>query len=114
MGEILTSVNYVNISDQVKFIDTVKYLQQSLSTLANTMSDKEKKGVRTECENFIKKDPKLNENFFACKEIDREGILNYLSSGKSVISYQMMQHPESLDINSEKDNFFYHIFSILA
>ena len=78
------------------------------------MSDEEKKGVRTECENFIKKDPKLNEKFFVCKEIDREGILNYLSSGKSVIPYQMMQHPESLDINPEKDNFFYHIFSILA
>ena len=78
------------------------------------MSDEEKKGVRTECENFIKKDPKLIENFFACKEIDREGILDYLSSGKGVIPYQMMQRPESLDINPEKDNSFYHIFSILA
>ena len=61
----MTSVNYANISDQVKFIDTVKYFQQSLSTLANSMNDEEKKGVRAECENFIKKAPKLNEKFFA-------------------------------------------------
>ena len=41
-GEHLTSVNYANIADQVKFIDTIKYFQQSLSTLASSMSDGEK------------------------------------------------------------------------
>ena len=89
-GKDLTSVSYANISDQIKFIDTVKYFQHSLSTLANSMSDKEKKGLRIESENFIKKDPKLNEKFFTCNEINREWILNYLSSRKDVISYEMI------------------------
>ena len=54
-GKNLTSVNYANISDQVKFIDTVKYFQQSLSTFANSMRDEGKKGVRIERGNVIKK-----------------------------------------------------------
>lgn len=71
-GKNLTNVNFANISYQVKFIDTVKYFQQSLSALASSMIDEEKKGIRTECERFIKNDPKLNKKSFACSEIDRE------------------------------------------
>ena len=70
--------------------------------------------MKVECEKFIKKDPKLDEKFFACNEIDREWILDYLSSGKGVIPYEMIQRPESLDIIPEKDHFFYLIISILA
>ena len=43
-GKNLTSINFANISHQVKFIDTYKYFQQSLSVLAHTMSNEIKKG----------------------------------------------------------------------
>lgn len=42
-GSNLTNANYVNIGDQVKFIDTIKYYQQSLSKLAETVTAGEKK-----------------------------------------------------------------------
>ena len=59
-GKNLVNTNFANISDQVKFIDTYKYFQQSLSVLANTMSDEERLVVRSECKRFISRYPKLN------------------------------------------------------
>ena len=37
------------MSNQVKFIDTVKYFQQSLASLAESMTDQERKNVRKMC-----------------------------------------------------------------
>ena len=37
------NVQYANIGNQVKFIDTMKYYQQSLSSLAKNASELEKK-----------------------------------------------------------------------
>ena len=52
-GKIPTNVNFVIIRNQVKFIDTVKYFQQSLASLAISMTDEERKNVRKSCRNFI-------------------------------------------------------------
>ena len=41
----LTHVQYANIGNQVKFIDTTKYYQQSLSSLAADADSKEKKSL---------------------------------------------------------------------
>ena len=71
------------------------------------MSNEEKKGVRTECERFIKKDLKLNKTFFACNETDREWALDYLPSAKGVIPYEVIQRPDSLDITAEKGILFF-------
>ena len=38
----LTNVNYTNIGDQVKFIDTMKFYQQNLEKLAETFTEGEK------------------------------------------------------------------------
>ena len=105
-GKNLTNINFAKISDQVKFIDTVKYFQQSLSALSSSMIDEKKKGIRTECQRFIKNDPKLNKNSFACSEADRELVLDYLFSGKRIIPYEMRQRPDSLDIAPKKGTFF--------
>ena len=35
----LSNINFANISDRIKFIDTYKYYQQTLSVLASTMND---------------------------------------------------------------------------
>ena len=43
VGTNLTNINFANISDQIKFIDTLKYYQQSLSVLASTMTRKKNK-----------------------------------------------------------------------
>ena len=54
-GKNPTNINFSNIGNQVIFIDTIKYFQQSLGTLAGNLTDREKFAVRTECEKFIKK-----------------------------------------------------------
>ena len=52
-GKNLTNVNFTIIRNQVKFIDTVKYFQQSLASLADSMTDDERKNVRKSCRNFL-------------------------------------------------------------
>ena len=47
-GKNLANINFANISDQIKFIDTYKYFQQSLSVLSNTMSNEERLSVTKE------------------------------------------------------------------
>ena len=59
-GTNLVNINFANIVNQLKFIDTLKYSQQSLSVLATTMTDREKQSIQKECEKFIKNYTKLN------------------------------------------------------
>ena len=105
-GKNTTDINFARIANQVIFIDTIKYFQQSLATLASTMTDKEKLAVKTECEKFILKDENLAKKVELCSEEDQEWILNYLSSGKGTIPYEIITRFDSLDIAPEDDNFF--------
>lgn len=59
-GTNLVNINFANIVNQLKFIETLKYSQQSLSVLATTMTDREKQSIKKECEKFIKSYTKLN------------------------------------------------------
>ena len=108
-GTYLINLNFGNIIDQIKFIDTLKYYKQSLSVLASTMTEQEKESIRNECEKFIKNDQKLNKKFYKCTIEDREWILNYLFSGKGVIPYEMITRFDLLDIAPENDVFFCRI-----
>ena len=86
-GKNATDINFACIGNQVVFIDTVKYFQQSLATLANTMTDKEKLAVNKKCKKFILRDENLS------KEEDQEWVLNYLSPGKGAIPYEVFSSP---------------------
>ena len=79
-----------SILDQLKFVDTYKYYQQSLSVLGSTMNDQKRLSVRKECEKFIIKDLKLRLKFQACLTVDQEWVLNYLFLGKGVIPYEII------------------------
>ena len=105
-GTYLININFGNIINQIKFIDTLKYYEQSLSVLASTMTEQEKKSIRNECEKFIKNDQKLNKKLYKCTIEDRDWILNYLFSGKGVIPYEMITRFDLLDIAPENDVFF--------
>ena len=48
-GKNPTDVNFAIVQNQVRFIDTVKYYQQSLASLADSMTDIEKENVRKSC-----------------------------------------------------------------
>ena len=41
-GKNPTDVNFASIGNQIQFIDMIKYFQQNLSALANSLTDKEK------------------------------------------------------------------------
>ena len=52
-GKNPSDVNFAIIKNQVRFIDTVKYYQQSLASLAFSMTDIEKESVRKNCRGFL-------------------------------------------------------------
>ena len=62
-GTNLLDINFANIANQVKFIDTIKYYQQSLAVLAGTMTNQERLSIKKEYKKPIRKDTKLNEKF---------------------------------------------------
>ena len=91
-GTNIVEINFANIGNQVKFIVTLKYYQQSLSALATTMTDQEKQ-------------------FSKCYFEDQQWILNYLSSCKGIIHYEMITRFDSLDISPPEDFFLrYHFY----
>ena len=85
-----TDVNFAIIRNQVWFIGTVKYFQQSLGRLADSMTD-------TETENA--------EKLLFLNDEDEKWVLDYLASGKGMIPYQMITDFESLNIRLEKKFF---------
>ena len=101
-GKNPSNVNFAIIRNQVKFIDTVKYFQQSLGNLANSMTDEERQNVRRTCRNFIS-----NRLMFLTEE-NKKWVLDYLCSGKRMIPYQMVKKIHSLDIKPEDGDFFDH------
>ena len=100
-GNNSTDVNFAIIRNQVRFIDTVKFLQQSLGNLADSMTDTERHNVRKICKRF------LAEKLMFLNDEDEKWVLDYLASGKGMIPYQMITNFESLNIKPEAD-FFKH------
>ena len=94
------------------FFDTIENFQQSLWALA---TDSEKSAIRTDCKKFINKGENLSKKFNTCTEEDQEWVLNYLSTGKQTIPYEMRTRYDSLDISPEEGNFLlpHHFYSSL-
>ena len=90
VGENPTDVNFVIIGNQIQFLDTTKYFQQSLGALAENLTDKEKFAISKDYENFIKNDPKLSKKCLSCSEEEQKCVLNYMSTGKGSIPYEML------------------------
>ena len=84
-GTNLTNVQYANIGNQVKFIDTIKYYQQSLLFFAQNASEIKKKNIRTLCLKFIEKNETYSAIFNSLPDNDKNWILDYLRGGKGVI-----------------------------
>ena len=86
----MTDINFAIIQNQVRFIDTVKYFQQSFDNLASSMTEIEKKNVR---KNFKRL---LAHKLFSKKD-QENWVLDYLTSGKGIIPYQMITNLDSLN-----------------
>ena len=69
-GNNLTHANFGNINNEIKFIDSLKFYQRSLSELSSTLTEQEKIAVKSLAEKF------LNEHYYF------SAVWAYLSSGK--------------------------------
>ena len=96
------------------FIDTIKYFQQSLGKLASSLTDNEQLAIWTECTKFIKKYENLSKKLNSCTKEDQELVLDYLSTGKGTIPYEMIRRYNSLEISPEDGIFFSLVTSIQA
>ena len=105
-GKNPIDINFANIGNQVLFLDTIKYFQQSLGALANSLTDNEKSAISTEYERFLRNDEKLAQKFCSCTKEEKEWMLNYLFTGKGTIPYEMITRYDSLDIKPKNGEFF--------
>ena len=112
-GQNPTDISFANIGNQILFLDTIKYFQQSLGGLANSLTVQEKSAISRECEKFIKNDPKLSKKYLSCTEEEQKWVLKYLSTGKRTIPYEMITRYDSL-LRQKMASFFFHINFILA
>ena len=99
-GKNLLNINFAVIENQVKFIVSAKYFQQSLADIGKSMTDQEKQNVKKTCRNFIR-----NKLMFLSKE-NENWVLDYLCSGTFL--YQTIENIDALDIKPENDGFFDH------
>ena len=96
-GSNHTNVQYTNIDSQVKFIDKIKYYQQSLASLAKSVDQTEKSRIRSSHQKFIEKSPTYSGNFSSMSDEKKEWVLEYLSGGKDIIPYEKIKSHEDLN-----------------
>ena len=78
-GTNLTNVNYANIPNQIKIIDTLKYYQTTLAGLASTADDKEKQNVKAAENQFINKHIYFGKVWANLTQNDREKVLDMIA-----------------------------------
>ena len=104
-GKNPTDITFASIGNQVQFIDTIKYFQQSLGALANSLASSEKTAIYSQSKKYLMNDPKISKNFIVLNKTDQEWVLNYLSTGKGTIPYGLVTDFDSFNISPEKDFF---------
>ena len=113
-GKNPTDISFANIANQILFLDTMKYFQQSLRALVKSLTDEEKSAISRECEKFIIKDPRLAKKHLSCTEEEQKWVLDYLSTGKGTKLYEAITAYDFLDTEPENGSFFFHTNFILA
>lgn len=105
-GKNPTGISFANVGNQILCLDTIKYLQQSLGRLGNSMTDGQESAISKECKKFIKSDPKLCRKYLSCTEEEQKWVLKYLSTGNGTMLYEMITRFDSLDVSPENGKFF--------
>ena len=101
----MTNVQYASIGTKVKLIDTIKYYQQSLSSLAKNANYVEKKNVRQSCRRFIENKAIFSLVFNSLSDENQNWVLEYLCEVKGVIPYEKIKTDEDLNCVPEGDFF---------
>ena len=99
----LTQENCGNISGEIRLIDSLRFYQKSLGELSSTLTIEDKIAVKKLTEKF------LNEHlyfstvwpFLSFKK--KEKVLEIMSEGKRIISYEIIVDVELFFIKPEND-----------
>ena len=104
-GNNLTNVQYANIGRQVRFIDTITYYQQSLSSLAKNTNETENINIRQPCRKLIEKNEPYSLVFNSLSEENKNWVLDYLCGTNGVISYEKIKTFDDFDCVPESEFF---------
>ena len=104
-GKGINNLNYANIGDQIKFIDTIKFYQEPLSKIAKNTEPSEKENIKKSLIVFLETHPKYCFKYNLLSFENKMWVVNYLSSGKGVIPYESIKKWEDLK-KSPKTDFF--------
>ena len=102
-GNNLTHANFVNVSNEIKLIDSLKFYQRSSGELSLTLTLEEKAAVKSLAEKF------LNEHYhfptvWPFLSINKKNkILEIIAQEKGVIPYEIIVDMESFFIKPDKD-----------
>ena len=109
-GTNLTNMNYANISNQIKIIDTIKYYQISLANISNTAAFNEKVNIENTVALYLKQHSYFSKVWFALNQERKIKIVQIISKGKGAIPYEKIINMDSLNLTPEKDFFDYTEF----
>ena len=96
----LANVHYANIGVQIKFIDTIKYYQQSLVSLPYSADDTttQKKGsIRRSYQKFLAQNSTYFSIFNSFLDENQNWVLDYFSDGNGVKPYEKIKSCDDLD-----------------
>ena len=91
----------MSIANEVKFIDSLKYYQQSLANLTVTLTDSEKQAVKALSTQFIESHIYFSSIWRYLASHQKEHIfLHIVSARKGIIPYEVIVNAESLQIKA--------------
>ena len=98
----LTNINFGN---EIKFIDTLKYYQKRLGELTSTLTENEKKSVKTLALQFLNQHYYFGEIWKFSSDAQKTRILDIISEGKGIIPYEKIVNMNSLFCSPERTFF---------
>ena len=93
-GTDITNINFANLGNQAKYIDTIKYHEQSLAHLTQTITSEEEEKIA------VKKSQVICQHNYFRQDLDgstEEKLLQLIAAGKSVNIYEKIPNFDSLD-----------------
>ena len=104
-GMGLTTISFANINNTHKYIDTLKYYQQSLFQLTKTVTEEEKQAIKKLAAQYI-----ANHEYFGVvwEELEiakKSRLLDIIAGGKSIFPHKKIISSDFLDIKPSGEFF---------
>ena len=102
-GTNLTQISFSNITDEIRFIDSLKHYQKSLAELASTLTDEEKISIKKLKEHFFNQHYYFSKVWPHLNSKKKEKNLDIVSEGKRVIPFGLVIDMESFFLTPENE-----------